>query len=50
MRNLQYRGDTNTVRYSIGTSETVQYFNGTLLHYYLINFIENSHVNNLDEP
>ena len=33
--------------YSIGNNEKVQYFegtvNGTLLHYYLINFVMNSH-------
>ena len=35
------------VWYGIGTNETVQYFNSTvndtLLHYYFINFVENSH-------
>ena len=38
-----------TVRYSMGTSETVHYFNGTvkgtLLHCYLINFVViNKHI------
>ena len=36
------------VRYAIATNETVWYFNGTvnssLLHYYLIHFVMNSHV------
>ena len=36
------------VRYSIGTNERVWYFNGTVnstfLHYYLMNFVVNSHV------
>ena len=34
--------------YGIGTNETVQYFNntvnGTLLHYYQIDFVANGHV------
>ena len=30
-----------TVWYSIGTNEMIQYFNGTSLHYYLINCVVN---------
>ena len=37
-----------TVQYGISTNETIQYFNGivnsTLLHYYPIKFVVNSHV------
>ena len=41
------------IRYSIGTNETVWYFNGTVnstfLHYYLINFVLKSHVKDLGQ-
>ena len=46
-----YVEERNSIWYRIGTNAVVQYFdgtvNGTLLHYYHINFVVNIHVKNL---